>query len=260
MAQRPGSWSPFRRSCVFAGLHLGILVAFQGQNPFTPGTEPYRAGSSSVLGGAGLDGDGVGLLRFGLPSLPRDATTNGALRLLLRSDLRGGDGGSARVSQPADSGCAGRHRVVDSAGLLHGAHSVVWRSCFQTAAPSHPGRSGSSRLSRSASCSFRSLTPIHQRLQHPAGPALGAVLLSSYLDGDPWPRSTATAGFRPLPTGNRRRWVVFGLVVWLGVMILQGHPLPLLQNLPPGTPLPAWAAASGVRLVPFAFGHCPGRP
>jgi len=44
---------------------------------------------------------------------------------------------------------------------------------------------------------------------------------------------------------EQTRWVVFGLVVWIGLMVLQGIPYVYLANLPPGTPEPGWAAASG---------------
>jgi len=40
------------------------------------------------------------------------------------------------------------------------------------------------------------------------------------------------------------RWVVFGLVVWISLMILQSAPYLYLGNLPPGAPLPNWAAAT----------------
>ena len=44
---------------------------------------------------------------------------------------------------------------------------------------------------------------------------------------------------------DQTKWVVFGLIVWMGVMILEWLPYLFLQNLPVGTPRPAWAAASG---------------
>jgi hypothetical protein len=44
---------------------------------------------------------------------------------------------------------------------------------------------------------------------------------------------------------EQTKWVVFGLIVWMGVMILEFIPYVYLQNLPPGAPPPAWAAASG---------------
>ncbi|HSB88418.1 MAG TPA: hypothetical protein VLD63_00185 [Anaerolineales bacterium] len=43
---------------------------------------------------------------------------------------------------------------------------------------------------------------------------------------------------------EQTRWVVFGLATWLVLMIAQGLPYVYLQNLPPGAPLPSWAAAS----------------
>jgi hypothetical protein len=43
---------------------------------------------------------------------------------------------------------------------------------------------------------------------------------------------------------EQTRWVVFGLATWLVLLLLSGAPYVYLQNLPPGTPLPGWAAAS----------------
>jgi hypothetical protein len=40
------------------------------------------------------------------------------------------------------------------------------------------------------------------------------------------------------------RWVVFGLMVWIILMIVQGLPYLYLNNLPPGAPVPDWAAAA----------------
>ena len=45
---------------------------------------------------------------------------------------------------------------------------------------------------------------------------------------------------------EQTRWVVFGLVVWLILMVLQGVPYVYLGNLPPGAPVPNWAAASAM--------------
>jgi hypothetical protein len=42
------------------------------------------------------------------------------------------------------------------------------------------------------------------------------------------------------------RWIVFGLVVWIGLLILQSVPYVYLGSLPPGTAVPGWAAASAV--------------
>jgi hypothetical protein len=44
---------------------------------------------------------------------------------------------------------------------------------------------------------------------------------------------------------EQTRWVLFGLVAWIGLLMLQSVPYLLLASLPPGTPAPAWAAASG---------------
>jgi hypothetical protein len=43
---------------------------------------------------------------------------------------------------------------------------------------------------------------------------------------------------------EQTRWVVFGLVVWIGMMILQSVPYVYLGNLPPGAPVPDWTAAT----------------
>jgi hypothetical protein len=43
---------------------------------------------------------------------------------------------------------------------------------------------------------------------------------------------------------EQTRWVVFGLIAWIILLVLQGVPFIYLQNLPPGTPQPGWAAAS----------------
>ena len=43
---------------------------------------------------------------------------------------------------------------------------------------------------------------------------------------------------------EQTRWVVFGLVTWIVLLILEGGPFVYVQNLPPGTPAPAWAAAA----------------
>jgi hypothetical protein len=54
--------------------------------------------------------------------------------------------------------------------------------------------------------------------------------------------------YRRVSTPTQReqtRWVVFGLVVWLILMTLQSVPYLYLTNLPPGAPVPNWAAASG---------------
>lgn len=53
--------------------------------------------------------------------------------------------------------------------------------------------------------------------------------------------------YRRVSTAAQReqtRWIVFGLMVWIGLLILQSIPYLTLANLPPGTPLPVWAAAS----------------
>ena len=44
---------------------------------------------------------------------------------------------------------------------------------------------------------------------------------------------------------DQTKWVVVGLAVWMGVMLLLSIPYLYIQNLPPATPPPAWAAASG---------------
>lgn len=43
---------------------------------------------------------------------------------------------------------------------------------------------------------------------------------------------------------EQTRWVVLGLATWLVLMLVQGLPYIYLQNLPPGAPLPVWAAVS----------------
>jgi hypothetical protein len=40
------------------------------------------------------------------------------------------------------------------------------------------------------------------------------------------------------------RWIVFGMMVWIILMIAQALPYLYLNNLPPGAPVPNWAAAS----------------
>lgn len=45
---------------------------------------------------------------------------------------------------------------------------------------------------------------------------------------------------------EQMRWVIFGLVVWFILLILQSFPYFYLENLPPRTTPPAWAAASAL--------------
>jgi len=45
---------------------------------------------------------------------------------------------------------------------------------------------------------------------------------------------------------QRTRWVVFGLALWLVLMLVQSIPYMYLQNLPEGSEAPPWAAASGL--------------
>jgi hypothetical protein len=42
------------------------------------------------------------------------------------------------------------------------------------------------------------------------------------------------------------KWLLFGFIVWMVLMILQSIPYILLQNLPPDAPRPAWASASAL--------------
>ncbi len=53
--------------------------------------------------------------------------------------------------------------------------------------------------------------------------------------------------YRRVSTPTQRvqtRWIVFGLVVWICLIAVQSVPYVYLANLPPGAPLPDWAAAS----------------
>jgi len=53
--------------------------------------------------------------------------------------------------------------------------------------------------------------------------------------------------YRRVSTPTQRvqtRWIVFGMVVWICLIVVQSVPYVYLANLPPGAPLPDWAAAS----------------
>jgi len=53
--------------------------------------------------------------------------------------------------------------------------------------------------------------------------------------------------YRHVSTAAEReqtRWVVFGLILCVGLGLVQSAPYLYLQNLPPGMPRPAWAAVS----------------
>lgn len=53
--------------------------------------------------------------------------------------------------------------------------------------------------------------------------------------------------YRRVSTPRQRvqtRWIVFGLVIWMTLLIVQAGPYVYLGNLPPGAPLPSWVGAS----------------
>ncbi len=58
---------------------------------------------------------------------------------------------------------------------------------------------------------------------------------------------------------EQTRWVVFGLALWLVLMVVQSVPYLYLQNLPPGAAQPAWTAATGsvwflsLTMIPIAL-------
>jgi len=56
--------------------------------------------------------------------------------------------------------------------------------------------------------------------------------------------------YRRISTPTQRmqtRWIVFGFIVWICLIVLQSVPYVYLGSLPPGAPLPDWAAAPAAR-------------
>ena len=136
---------------VFLASISGYSIAFQGQNPFTPGTAP----SSGFFVFSGLALMAMASVSFALAFLLFQRRRHDRMALfvsfyvLIYGVVMAGP---LEYLNPLDSGCAGRHRVVDLAGVLHRAYSVVG-DLVSEAALSHPGRSGSSPCPWSPSAS-----------------------------------------------------------------------------------------------------------
>ena len=242
---------------VFLASLSGYSIAFQGQNPFTPDIAP----SSGFFVFSGLASMATALVSFALAFLLFRRRRNDRMALFVSFYVLSYGVVMAGPLEYLDPLVPGAQAVTGwlIQPVFFTAPTVWLAILFPDGRPVPPWTKWLIPLSM-VSLLFLPFVDEQSISAFDTLPAqiLGAIWLALFVAA----LGAQIYRYRRVSTPaeqDQTKWVVVGLAVWMGVMLLLSIPYLYIQNLPPATPPPVWAAASGsvwflsLAIVPVAL-------